>query len=389
MFDTAIIGGGLAGCSAAITLAKQGLRVILVEAKTYPHHKVCGEFLSPECLYLLDELGVLSKLSTFQPTSIDRLAISSSDGTLWEANLPASALGISRYALDDCMAKHAVSQGAVLRQESRVTSIEGNLDKTFKLTVRSDSRIEEINAKTVIGAYGKRSNLDRTLKRTFLQKPQPFIALKSHFYGPPLPLRIELHAFSGGYCGMSEIENGKTNVCLLAREEVFQKVTENATDHLSAFIEWMQTQNPRLRTWLSQSRQVDERWLSISQVPFVQKQLVENDILMAGDAAGLIAPLAGDGMAMALQAGKLAANYTTAFLTGQISTDRFRQGYAADWTKEFSTRLRLGSILQALMLRPNLLALGLRLLNTVPSLGDFFIKHTRDTKLVHTYPQTH
>jgi menaquinone-9 beta-reductase len=389
MFDAAIIGGGLAGCSAAITLAKRGARVVLFEAKTYPHHKVCGEFLSPECVYLLDELGVLADVYALHPKSIDTVAISSPDGTLWEAKLPGAALGVSRFVLDDCLSKQAVKQGVVLRQGTSVTSVEGSLDETFRLNVRSESGVEQVCAKVVIGAQGKRSNLDRTLNRAFLRQTQPFIALKSHFYGPSLPHRIELHTFTGGYCGMSEIEGQHSNVCLLVREDVFRKVCDNAATPIPAFIQWMQSQNFKLEKWLSHAEQIGEQWLSISQVPFVQKQVVENDILMTGDSAGLIVPLAGDGMAMALQAGKLGATHAAAFLGEQLSGDDLRRGYATAWTNEFGTRLRLGKALQNVMLHPRLLAVGLRLLNTIPPLGTFIIKHTRDTKSLHRSQQRH
>ena len=66
-FDVVVIGGGVAGCSAAITLAQQGTRVALVEAKAYPHHKVCGEVLSPGCVPMLERLGVLEAIRALNP----------------------------------------------------------------------------------------------------------------------------------------------------------------------------------------------------------------------------------------------------------------------------------------------------------------------------------
>src|SRR5688572_2119846 len=107
MFDTAIIGGGLAGCSAAITLARQGRRVILLEAKAYPHHKVCGEFLSPECTVLFDQLGLLPTIHALNPTCINLATITAANGTSWTSRLPGTALGISRFLLDQVMAERA------------------------------------------------------------------------------------------------------------------------------------------------------------------------------------------------------------------------------------------------------------------------------------------
>ena len=144
-----------------------------------------------------------------------------------------------------------------------------------------------------------------------------------------------------------------------------------------AFLDWMQRQNPRLREWLCHAEPIYERWLSIGQVPFARKRTVVDDILMAGDAAGLIVPLAGDGIAMALFGGRLAAAHTAAFLDGKLTTQQLRQRYAHDWRHEFGGRLALARCLQAVVLRPRLLSLGLRLINTVPPLGDFLVARTR------------
>lgn len=379
LYDAAVIGGGLAGCSAAIHLARQGARVALLESKTYPHHKVCGEVLSPECAALLNKLGLSRWLRQRRPAMIDTVEITTPGGTRWEARLPGMALGVSRYALDQALAEQAARQGVDLLPATTVTSVQGSLDNTFHLATRFPAGSDAITARVVIAAYGKRSQLDRTLNRAFLRRPQPFVGLKAHFYGPPLPCRIELHTFPGGYCGLSDIEEGKANACLLVREEVFQQAGS-----IPAFIIWMRQQNPRLGAWFANARLASDRWYSISQIPFVAKSTVQDDILMAGDSAGLIAPLAGNGMAMALRGGQLAAEYAGSFLQDKRTADELRRQYAAAWQREFHPRLRLGRLLQAFMLRPQPLALGLHLVKAVPPLGQFIIHHTRDTQLRQT-----
>jgi flavin-dependent dehydrogenase len=350
--------------------------VTLLEAKLYPHHKVCGEFLSPECAVLLDELDFTTKLRALQPVMIETVCISAGKA-VWESPLPGRALGVSRYRLDSSLAAHARESGVDLRDATTVTAVRGDLEAGFQLDMRLVSGKGQVRARTVIGAYGKRAILDRSLNRAFLRQNQPFVGLKRHFYGRRLPGRIELHGFTGGYCGMSEIEDGKTNICLLVRESVFRQAGNGS---ITSFVEWMQVQNPRLGRWLAAARPAMPHWLSISQVPFVDKQVVESDILMTGDAAGLIAPLAGDGMAMAIQGGKLAAEHVTEFLSGQRNADELRMGYAADWQREFSARLRLGRALQTIMMKPGWLAVGLRLTRNAPFLGQYLMTHTRDTR---------
>ncbi|MGH2522843.1 MAG: NAD(P)/FAD-dependent oxidoreductase [Anaerolineales bacterium] len=381
LFDVAVVGGGPAGSSAAIVLAGLGARVALLESKTYPHDKLCGEFLSPECAGLLDRLGVLPALHCLNPVSIETVCLTTPDGTLWETRLPGTALGLSRRALDATLAERATAAGAEVRQATTVTNICGNLREGFEMMTRSTHGEASVRARAVIAAHGKRAALDRALNRRFLQKRQPFVALKAHFHGPPLPGRIELHAFSGGYCGMSEFEGGLANVCLLAHESIFRQAAAPGPVRLNAFIGWMQSQNARLGSWLSRARRVDPEWLSIGQVPFGDKRPVVNDVLMAGDAAGLIAPLAGDGIAMALRGGALAAAHVARFLQGQFAADELCGGYASAWRREFAPRLRLGRFLQIFMLRPRWLSFGLRLIRAVPPLGRYVVTHTRDVRL--------
>ena len=139
----------------------------------------------------------------------------------------------------------------------------------------------------------------------------------------------------------------------------------------------MQAQNPRLRDWLSRAERRDARWLSIAQVPFISKPVVERDILMAGDAGGLIPPLVGDGVAMALQSGLLAAEFAARFLEHSLSPEELAREYTAQWQREFGTRLRLGRLLQPVFLKPRLAALGLQTLRVLPALGDYLVTRTR------------
>jgi menaquinone-9 beta-reductase len=379
--DVLIIGGGPAGCSAAITLAGANVQALVCEAGTYPHSKVCGEFLSPECTELLAALGLESLLASRGGHPIESVQLTGANGASWKTKLPGSAWGLSRSALDAGLAQHASQQGAGLRPAAAVVGIRGGLEQGFEVDVRtSRGRTEVVRARAVIAAYGKRSALDRAWGREFFHHDPSFVALKSHFYGPPLDNCVALHAFPGGYCGLSEIERGLSNVSLLVHERTFRAALGRRTAGLKDFVSWMRRQNAYLDDWLSRAAQAEEGWLSIGRVSFGARQVVVGDVLMAGDSAGLMAPLAGDGIAMALQSGMMAANRCLEFLDGKLSAQQMRQRYQAAWRREFGGRLKLARVLQAFMLRPALFAGALGLLTAVPQFGQQLILNTRSAR---------
>jgi flavin-dependent dehydrogenase len=172
---------------------------------------------------------------------------------------------------------------------------------------------------------------------------------------------------------LGEIEDGLTNVCLLVRTDVFRRA-----GNVERFIAWMRQQNPQLERWFARARLAGDGWLSISQIPFLRKSIFEGNTLMAGDAAGLITPLTGDGMSMALRGGQMAAQCVSQHLEGTLTADEMRRRYTAEWNRAFRTRLWLGRALQTFMLNPHLLAVGLRLLNRMPAFGRYLVSQTRD-----------
>ncbi len=382
-YDLAIIGGGPAGCSAAITAAKLGMQVILFEARLYPHDKLCGEFLSPECAGMLNELGAGPGIWKAHPHPIARARLTAADGFAWEEWLPGMAWGLSRKSFDAILAEKAQAAGAVVQPGVAIEAVEGSLEDGFTLDGRSASGRSCTNARAVIAAYGKRSALDRVFNRRFLQRQHPFVASKMHFTGISVPGQVELHTFPGGYCGLSMLEGTfaqepVTNVCFLARTEVFHQAREAGRKPLESFLEWMRAQNPHLEGRLSQGRQLDQEWISIAQVPFTPKSPIEGDLLMAGDAAGLIVPVAGDGISMALRSGMLAVTLIYRYLDRNFAPAWLRQAYARAWKQRFGRRMALGRVLQALLLHPSLSSASLRLARHFPPLGQYFVSHTRE-----------
>jgi flavin-dependent dehydrogenase len=361
--DILIAGGGLAGLASGIHLAKKGLPVIIIEKEAYPRHKVCGEYLSNEILPYLNWLG--ADISALHPAEITRFEFSTASGKKISAPLPLGGKGISRYALDNFLYEIAVQQGCEIIYDT-INDIRFDAD-SFTITTTAAS----YTAKTVIGAYGKRSAIDQAIGRDFIKRKSPWLAVKAHYEGSFDSTAVALHNFTGGYCGVSKTETGALNICYLADYATFKQY-KNINEYQKAVL----FQNKWLKELLSNSIMVFEKPLAISQISFEVKSPVENHILMTGDTAGLIHPLCGNGMAMAIHSAKIASELITDYFEGRLSRKEMEECYSSAWRKNFSRRMTMGRLLAKILARPNLNKQLFRLLVLFPALLPVIIKQT-------------
>lgn len=360
----AIVGGGLAGLTAAIHLAKEGKTVVLFEKNIYPKHKVCGEFISNEVLPYWESLGV--EIQKLQPTTITKTFISIPNGKQLEAVLPLGGFGISRYTLDNYLFTKAKESGCQIIHQ-QVNTVEF-LNDSFTILTENG---EKFQAKVVLGAFGKRSNLDIQMKRDFIQKKSPWLAVKSHYSGNFPNDLVALHNFEGGYCGVSKVEDDRINICYLVKFEVFKKY-KNIEDFQMNVLYL----NPHLKSVLEQSTILFDKPLTISQISFEEKAQVENHILMLGDTAGLIHPLCGNGMAMAIHSAKIASESIISYLEGNLTRQEMEKSYASQWKHHFQKRLQTGKQLSKLLLNSFVSRILMKLLLTFPKLLPLIISKT-------------
>jgi len=363
--EVIIIGGGLAGLTAGIHLSKKGISVTIIEKNEYPKHKVCGEYISNEVLPYLEWLDL--KVSDLKPTNIDYLEFSSSKGTLLKTKLPLGGFGISRYKLDFYLCQKAISNGCKTLNEE----VEDVIFDKNKFTVTT-SNGSTLNADFVIGAFGKRSNIDLRLNRKFIQQKSPWLAVKAHYSGNFPNDLVGLHNFYGGYCGVSKVENNSINICYLVKYNSFKKY-KNINDFQNLVVR----QNPILNEIFESTTLLFEKPLTISQISFAEKQQVENHMLMIGDTAGLIHPLCGNGMAMAIHSAKIVSELLIAYNNNEIRTRvELEKNYEKTWKLLFESRIQFGRILSKALLQPKLSKALLRILILFPFLLNTIILKT-------------
>lgn len=360
-----IIGGGLAGLTAAIHLSKIGIKVTLIEKNEYPKHKVCGEYISNEVLPYLARLSV--NISELNPTQITKLEFSTADGEIIHCDLPLGGFGISRFALDNFLFKKAIQNGCKIIKDTVEDVV---FENDFFTISTSDNSI--IKCGIVIGAFGKRSNIDQKLKRNFVQKKSNWLAVKAH-YSIDFPNDlVGLHNFEGGYCGVSKVENNAVNICYLASYNSFKK-HKNIEDFQNKIV----NKNPHLKLIFDKDKMLFDVPLTISQVSFDKKKLVENHILMIGDAAGLIHPLCGNGMAMAIHSAKNVSELIEKLYNNEIkSREQLERMYIKKWKADFEKRIRMGRFLAFLLQKKMFSTLLMKIMIKFPLLLPAIIKQT-------------
>ncbi|MES2239102.1 MAG: NAD(P)/FAD-dependent oxidoreductase [Bacteroidota bacterium] len=360
-----IIGGGLAGLTAAIHLSKIGLKVILIEKNEFPKHKVCGEYVSNEVVSYLKWLNI--DYEDLKPTHLSQFQFSFLNGEILSSDLPLGGFGVSRYLLDDFLYQKAVKNGCEIIQDS----VENILFSENRFTVTTAKNVV-FKSEILIGAYGKRSNIDQKLERTFINKKASWLAVKAHYSGVFPNNLVGLYHFKGGYCGVSKVENDKINICYLADYKTFKKY-KNIEEYQVNVV----AKNPHLKLILENCVPIFEKPLTISQISFDKKKAVENHILMIGDTAGLIHPLCGNGMAMAIHSAKIASELIEKFFNAEIkSRTELENKYQSEWNHNFKKRLKIGCLLASVLQRQKIASLLISIFIKLPFLLPIIIRKT-------------
>lgn len=366
MTDILIIGGGLAGLTSAILLQKQGYQVSLLEKKKYPFHRVCGEYVSNEVLPFLESQNI--RVDQLGPSRIKKLSVTTVSGKIIRADLAMGGFGLSRFRFDNLLFQQAEKLGVNFIFE-KVSDVSFENDR-FRVSTSENTVYE---AQIAIAAYGKRSNLDQKLKRGFFYRRSPYLGVKYHIKIDLPDNLIRLDNFQGGYCGVCKIEEDKYNLCYLSETANLKKF-----NGITEMEEQVLFKNPYLKDLFKNSEFLFDRPEVINEISFERKTLVENHLLFCGDSAGMISPLCGNGMAMAIHSGKILVESIIRSAINKHSFDRasLEKDYIKRWERQFALRLKSGRLIQKLFGNTLIANIAVSALNCSPFITQSLIKKT-------------
>ena len=375
-YDAAIIGGGPAGATAAIHLARLGFRTCVVERRAFPRETLCGEFLSREVLQILDALGLAEYFRSLRPNPLTAFRYCPERTRSFSSTFRFPAYGMKRGAFDAFLLDHARDAGATIYQPATVERVlrEG---PQYDLLITIPEGRRHLTARRVIAAYGKSNPLDKALQRDFLRRKSRLNGVKFHVPRRCLNVfpehEIQIFTSRNAYCGVNAVNDDTATVCFLERR------SEGDPPPRTRIAE-LRHSNPhfaRLVTPDFESAMDDAPIYGAGNIFFGEKRVVEDGIFMVGDAARVIAPLAGDGIGMAMQSGKIVSTVFDETRKNHLSEQAMDRLYSTTWRSFFQRRLQLAGTIQHVLFSRYGRGIGSSILSAFPATLSSLIEHTR------------
>lgn len=346
--DVAIVGAGPAGALAALVLARQGARVRVLDRARFPRAKLCGDSLNPGALAVLGHYVDLAGLAALgQP--VRGMRLSGPGGVAVHGRYPdgIAGLSITRARLDAWLVNEACRAGAVFDDGVAVRTVAVNADGATGLVVGTPGGDRHHPARVVIGADGRGSVVARQFGLAHAPAQPRRWALGTYAEGVTGvdPACGEMHVRAGSYLGIAPVLGGLTNVCLVVPYARAQRAVRAPWDAILAAA----IADPMLAPRFTHA--------TPASAPLVLGPMAvdvvtpgSSGVLLAGDAAGFIDPITGDGMRLALQGGVFAAGVTSDVLAGRLDrtaavrvlTERRQAAFGAKWRFNRSLRALVG-----------------------------------------------
>jgi flavin-dependent dehydrogenase len=330
------------------------MSVLVAEQKRFPREKLCGEFISPECLSHFDELGVLPEITShssriaetvFYARSGRSVAVSSK----WFGTEDSVALGLSRSEMDDVMLRRAASLGVEVCEDAAAVGVltDGETVAGLKLRIQKGDEID-VRAAIVVDATGRSRSIARLADP--LEKAGTrarHVAFKTHLAGAQIPAgACEIYSYRGGYGGCNLVEDGKFNLCFIVAADDAKRLDSDPDRVLREVV----STNPRAREAMKDAVAIDP-WLAVPIQRFGRGTLAPRPgLVTVGDSAAFIDPFTGSGILLALQSSRILADVIERHW--QSGVNRIGVEFQLSYSAAFDRRLRWCSMLRHTAFNP-------------------------------------
>lgn len=376
--DILIIGGGPAGATSALYLTEHGFNITLVEKKKFPRETLCGEFLSQEVTNALKELNLFEEFISLKPNRLKTFKAISKTGVELTSPLNFEAYGMKRSVFDEMLlTKVKGKKISVIQPGEALTTNKTNGGFCSEILLDTGESFS-VNSKFVIGAYGKQNILDKKFGRKFIDKKSQLNAVKLHLpvnlLNEYCPDEIRIYFDEGFYCGINQVNDAEVTICFLEHRV---KSQVSPRDKLLEVIK----SNPKFNQLFTDDAIDFIKSANIygtGNIFFGKRTLVENGIIMIGDSARVIAPLAGDGIGMAMESAKLLSSILKENKTEDLADNKVYAEYEKRFARLFNNRLRIAGYLQKILLSKLLSKSVLRIVSILNIPVTSLIKNTRN-----------
>lgn len=377
--DIVIIGGGPGGATTALYLAKLGFDVTLIEKKKFPRETLCGEFLSKEVTDVLKELNIFSDFLSLNPNKLKKFVAVDESGIKLRSDLSFDAYAMKRSLFDLFLLEKAKAEKVTILQPYEATNIIKSKSHYISEITDTNGKKDNIFSKLVIAAYGKQNSLDKKLGRSFINKKSFLNGVKFHL---PVGLlkekfadEIRIYTDDGLYCGMNQVNKSEITICFLENRKQYRIPSrQRLAEVIKSNTHFQKIFSEEALNYLTTATVY-----GTGNIYFNKKDVVENGIIMLGDSARVISPLAGDGIGMAMESAKLLQSILTKYDLND--RDMIYEEYTKRFEKLFVKRLKTAKFIQGMILNNNIRKLGFTVVNKFPALLPYFIKFTRSYKM--------
>jgi flavin-dependent dehydrogenase len=380
-YDAIVIGAGPAGSTVSTLLAQAGRRVLLLEKSRFPRAKLCGEFISPECLNVFDRLGVRERMFDAGAKTIRKWTLFAPDGRsvevpmAWLAAGPGHAISLTRARMDSILLERAREAGVEVREGCHVSPQFQRQDGGGFLEGKAGGEsLERFSAPVVIDASGRNGVFsNQTVQQSSRFEGSRLFACKVHLRAVEGLSEVgELFFFRDGYGGLSEVEAARTNLCFITTEATLRE----AKGDREKLLDLTMRTNPAARRRLHNAV-VDGEWLGTGPINYGRNRSI-NGVVAIGDAGAFIDPFTGSGILLALTSGELAAKVINqSFTEGVREVEAIAQRYDRLYRAQFGLRFQACTLLRNAAFKPAIRHPLIPLLSRSNSLAKLIALSTR------------